>query len=135
MRRRQIENVRILHADGVEFLRHWCVDGAARVIHVYFSDPWPKKRHHKRRVVQARTLADFHRVLEAGGEVRLVTDHEELWCWYEAHAARHGELFVRVPFDAPASAGEGELVGTNYERKFREEGRPFFAMTLRKATG
>ncbi|MHC4949131.1 MAG: tRNA (guanosine(46)-N7)-methyltransferase TrmB [Planctomycetota bacterium] len=129
MRRRGLDNVRVLHADAVEFLRFWCADGVARVVHLYFSDPWPKKRHHKRRVVQDRSLADLHRVLAPGGELRLVTDHDDLWRWYETHAARHADLFERRPYAAPASAGE-ELTGTNYERKFAREGRDFRGMIL-----
>lgn len=131
-RRHHLSNVRVLRADATEFLRFWCADKVAAVIHVYFSDPWPKKRHHKRRVVQDHTLEEFHRVLQPGGELRLVTDHDDLWAWYEDHAARHVELFERVAFDRPESAGESEIVGTNFERKFREEGRSFFAMTLVK---
>jgi tRNA (guanine-N7-)-methyltransferase len=132
MRRRQFQNVRMLRADATEFMRFWCMNEIAAVIHLYFSDPWPKKRHHKRRVVQDHTLPEFHRVLEPGGELRLVTDHDDLWAWYELHAARHANLFERASFDRPESAGEHEIVGTNFERKFREEGRAFHAMTLVK---
>lgn len=132
MRRHHLDNVRLLHADAVEFLRFWCANGVARAIHLYFSDPWPKKRHHKRRVVQDHTLREFHRVLEPGGQVRLVTDHEGLWAWYEDHAARHGDLFARQSFSPPCSAGDGEIVGSNFERKYRRDGRPFLAMTLVK---
>ena len=132
LRRNQVRNVKLLYGDATEFMRWWMADGCVRVVHLYFSDPWPKSRHHKRRVVQDASLREFHRVLEAGGELRLVTDHDELWAWYEEHAARHGELFERLPFERPASAAEGEVVGTNFERKYRREGRPFHAMTLRK---
>lgn len=130
MRRHQLLNVKVLHEDATEFIRHRCVDSMARVIHLYFSDPWPKTRHHKRRVVQDQSLAEFHRILQPGGELRLVTDHADLWAWYEKHAARNAHLFERRVFSAPESAGEGEVVGTNFERKYRVEGRPFFAMTL-----
>jgi len=139
VRRAGLKNVRLLHADAVEFLRFWCADGVARVIHLYFSDPWPKSRHHKRRVVQDSTLTEFHRVLTsastpgiARGELRLVTDHDDLWAWYEDHAARNAHLFDRRPFERPESAGAGEVVGTNFERKYAREGRPFHAMTLVK---
>jgi len=128
VRRHGLDNARLLHADAVDFLRFRCPDAIAAVVHLYFSDPWPKKRHHKRRVVQDRGLAEIHRVLTRGGELRLVTDHGDLWAWYEDHAERHRHLFERRPF----RGGDGELVGTNYERKFAREGRPFFAMTLRK---
>lgn len=132
LRRHECPNARLLHADATEFIRYRCPDGVARVVHVYFSDPWPKKRHHKRRVVQDRTLEDLHRVLVPDGELRLVTDHPELWAWYEAHAQRAADRFVREGFAAADSANSGELVGTNYERKFAREGRPFRAMTLRR---
>ncbi len=131
-RRRALANVRILWADAGEFLRFWCADGVTAVVHLYFSDPWPKKRHHKRRVVQDRALVELHRVIEPGGELRLVTDHDELWAWYEDHAGRHGHLFQRRLFDRVQSAGAGEIVGSNFERKYRSEGRPFHAMTLVK---
>ena len=132
MRRRELENVRILHADATEFIRFRCPPKVTQVIHLYFSDPWPKKRHHKRRVIQDESLRQFHRVLTSEGELRLVTDHDDLWAWYEDHAARHGDLFERRVFVAPDSAEDGELVGTNYERKFTHEGRPFHAMVLKK---
>ncbi len=135
IRRRELSNVRLLHTDATEFFRYWLPDGIARVIHLYFSDPWPKSRHHKRRVVQDESLRQFHRVLEAAGELRIVTDHVDLWNWYREHAARNTHLFAERPFVAPDSAQEGELVGTNFERKFAREGRPFMAMTLVKVPG
>ncbi len=130
LRRNDIRNVRMLRGDATEFIRYWCPDSIAAVIHLYFSDPWPKKRHHKRRVVQDHTLAAFHRILQPGGELRIVTDHDDLWEWMQTHAARAERLFERVEFDRPDSAGEGEVVGTNFERKYRREGRPFHGMTL-----
>ncbi len=132
VRRRDLTNIRVLHTDATELCRFWLPDEIAAVIHLYFSDPWPKSRHHKRRVVQDETLRHFHRVLKPGGELRLVTDHVELWKWYQEHAARNAELFEIKPFATPESANAGEVVGTNFERKFAREGRPFMAMTLVK---
>ena len=130
IRRRRIENVRVLHDDATEFVRYRMPDAMCKVVHIYFSDPWPKSRHHKRRVIQDETLKQFHRILAPGGEIRLVTDHEELWQWYEDHASRHEDLFERRPFIKPESAGDGEVVGSNFERKFQREGRLFQAMAL-----
>lgn len=144
-RRRALANVRLLNADATELIRWRTPSSIVRVLHLYFSDPWPKSRHHKRRVVQDRFLADAWRILEPGGELRIVTDHEDYWTWMEEHFARwcapgagestFGLRYDRVPFGAehrPTGAGEGELVGSNFERKYTREGRPFHATVLRK---
>ena len=144
IRRAGVTNVRMLHGDATEFLRWRCPPGIVRVIHLYFSDPWPKTKHHKNRVVQDRFLADAWRVLDAGGELRIVTDHDDLWAWDVEHFDRWcgsgpapgfaGVLpaFDRLSFEPPESAGQDELVGSNFERKFRIEGRAFHACVLRK---
>jgi tRNA (guanine-N7-)-methyltransferase len=134
LRRNQCTNVRMLHDDAVAFMTHRLPDGICDKVHLYFSDPWPKARHHKRRVVQDATLVQFHRILKPEGLLHLVTDHQELWAWYEDHIARAAHLFQRLPFTPPCSAAEGEVVGTNFERKYRKEGRPFHAMTLQRIT-
>lgn len=140
VRRRGLANVKLLHADATEFLRWRVPTGSVRVVHLYFSDPWPKSRHHKRRVLQDRFLETVHRVLSAqpeAGELRIVTDHDDYWSWMEEHFARWapaqgGGRFERRPFAPPTSAGEGEMVGTNFERKYAREGRPFHATVLRR---
>jgi tRNA (guanine-N7-)-methyltransferase len=78
IRRAEMRNVRLLHGDATEFIRTRVPDAITAVIHLYFSDPWPKTRHHKRRVVQDHTLREFHRILAPGGELRIVTDHDDL---------------------------------------------------------
>lgn len=141
LRRRGLANVRLLYADAMEFLRWRTPDGAARVVHLYFPDPWPKARHHKRRMVQEGFIAEVHRVLATGGELRIVTDHADYWAWMEelfagwCDPSREGPRFERKKWgeDArPGAVGEGEIVGTNFERKYRREGRPFFAGALAK---
>ena len=134
-RRHELANVRLLWADATVFVRNYVPDAALRRVHIYFPDPWPKKRHHKRRTVQAPFLAELHRVLRPDGEVRLATDHSEYFAWMQEHAAAVADRFDVRPFEPPDSAGEGELVGTNFERKYRREGRPFHAMTLARRPG
>ena len=130
IRRNQLDNVKIMFGDATQFLKFWCKEGVSDVIHLYFSDPWPKKRHHKRRVIQDETLLSFHRVLTPNGEVRIVTDHDDLWQWCEDHFERNSSRFTRQTFGSVGSAEENELVGTNFERKYRKEDRPFYATTL-----
>lgn len=151
VRRAGLANVRVLHADASEFLRWRCPDGCLGVVHLYFSDPWPKAKHHKNRVVQHRFLAEVWRTLVPGGELRVVTDHDELWAWNTDHfaswttpggavppALRASHALPALPFDllpfsAPPWVGEGQAVGTNYERKkCVEPGKPPHAAVLRK---
>lgn len=131
-RRHALGNVRLLWADATVFVRNYVADATLRRVHIYFPDPWPKARHHKRRTVQAPFLRELHRVLRPGGEIRLATDHAEYFAWMEDHAAQVADLFERRAFERPDSAGADELVGTNFERKYRREGRPFHAMVLAK---
>ena len=130
IRRNHLGNVKIMHGDATQFLKFWCEKHVADVIHLYFSDPWPKKRHHKRRVIQDESLLSFHRILVPNGEVRIVTDHDDLWQWCQDHFDRSTSQFTKQQFGSVASADDGELVGTNFERKFRKEDRPFYATTL-----
>lgn len=138
-RRHGLANVRLVRAEAGAFLRTYVADGAFRQVHIYFPDPWPKKRHHKRRLIQVGLLRELHRVLSPSasgaplvGRVHLVTDHEEYAQWMDLHLAAVDRLFERRSFESPESAGAAELVGTNFERKYRREGRPFFGLTLVK---
>lgn len=131
-RRHQLNNVKLLKAEASFFVRNFVQTGLLRQVHIYFPDPWPKARHNKRRLVQAPFLRELHRVLEANGQIRIATDHSDYFAWMEEHAGQVTDLFDRLEFVSPDSAGEGELVGTNFERKYRREGRPFNGMILRK---
>lgn len=131
-RRHGLSNVRIVRAEAGCFVRNYVPDACLRQVHIYFPDPWPKKRHHKRRLIAQPFLRQLHRVLEPEGLVRIATDHDDYFQWITEHAAAVADLFDRLAFQSPESAGQGELVGTNFERKYRREGRPFHAMVLRR---
>lgn len=141
LRRRGLTNVKMLNADASEFVRWRMPSAIAQVIHLYFPDPWPKSRHHRRRMVQDSFLEQAQRILVDGGELRVVTDHADYFAWMEEHFDRWSDTpekpdeakpFTRLAFERPASAREGEIVGTNFERKYRVEGRPFNAAVLKK---
>lgn len=132
IRRHALENVRMLYANAVTFVEWFVPDKSFRQVHIYFPDPWPKKRHNKRRLIQAPFLRQLHRVLDDGGMIRLVTDHDDYFAWMNDHIDQVEMLFERAPFESPVSAGEGEVVGTNFERKYRREGRPFNSVILKK---
>jgi len=137
VRRHGIEGIRLLWADGDRLIQHHLPTASVRQLHVYFPDPWPKKRHNRRRLIQAPFLEAAWRVLEPAddarqGRVRIATDHAEYFEWMQEHAQQVAHLFDVEPFVSPAAADAGELVGTNFERKYRREGRPFHSLCLVK---
>lgn len=73
---RGLTNLRIIKHDAVEVLQQQLPDGALERINLYFPDPWPKKRHHKRRLVQAAFLRLAASKLAAGGTLQIATDWE-----------------------------------------------------------
>ncbi len=76
-----VANVRIANEDAVELLRRRVPDGALDEVLLFFPDPWPKKRHHKRRIVQPPFLELLARKLRPGGVLRMATD----WAPYAEH--------------------------------------------------
>jgi tRNA (guanine-N7-)-methyltransferase len=71
-----IDNLRIVAHDAIEVLRDQIEDGALSRINLYFPDPWPKKRHHKRRIINELFLMLAARTLRPGGTLHIATDWE-----------------------------------------------------------
>ena len=130
LRRHNCANARTVRAEALYFLSEFVRDESLSVIHVYFPDPWPKKRHHKRRLVQEPFVRQAERVLARGGRLQIVTDHKDYFEQIE-QVVGASRLTV-VDYNRPGSAGEGEFVGTNFERKYAREGRPFYAIAAQK---
>jgi tRNA (guanine-N7-)-methyltransferase len=78
---RGLTNLRVIQHDAVEVLRHMIADGSLDGVHIFFPDPWPKKRHHKRRLLQAEFVALLCRKLKSGGYLHFATDWEEYAQW------------------------------------------------------
>jgi tRNA (guanine-N7-)-methyltransferase len=76
-----LTNVRIISHDAVEVLKKQIADSALAGINLYFPDPWPKKRHHKRRIVQTDFVALVARKLAPDGQFHIATD----WAPYAEH--------------------------------------------------
>lgn len=131
-RRRDLGNVRVVHAEAGFFVRHYVPAVCLRCVHIYFPDPWPKKRHQKRRMVQSPFLALLHSKLQAGGTVRIVTDHAAYFQTMGEQIQHVSDLFEQIPFEKLSSVRDQEWVGTNFERKYRQLGRPFYGMILYK---
>jgi len=83
LERSGIDNVRIVDRDAVDVIRHMLPDGAFDAVNLFFPDPWPKKRHHKRRIVQPEFVAAVAAVLKPGGLFHIATD----WADYAGQIA------------------------------------------------
>jgi tRNA (guanine-N7-)-methyltransferase len=130
LRRNNCTNARTVRAEAMFFLREHVPAASISVLHVYFPDPWPKKRHHKRRLIQQPFLDEAQRILVSGGRLQIVTDHLDYFEQIEPLV--HASTFQVINYSRPGSANEGEFVGTNFERKYRREGRPFHALAAKK---
>jgi len=130
LRRNGCLNARTVRAEAGFFLAEFVPEASLSVLHIYFPDPWPKSRHHKRRLIQPKFMPLVQRVLAPGGRLQVVTDHKDYFEQIEATV--NGSGLRVIEYNRPGSAGEGEFVGTNFERKYRREGRPFFAIAATK---
>lgn len=132
---RGLGNVRI-YPDDVRDLLAVLPDGCLDRIAVLFADPWPKKRHHPRRIIQHETIADFHRLLKPGSELRLATDDMGYLRWMLARATAHRGFrwLARGPEDWRERPDDWPE--TRYEAKARAQGRrPVFLRFERLDTG
>lgn len=132
LRRNGCMNARAVRAEASFFLNEFVPEQSVQVLHIYFPDPWPKARHHKRRLIQPKFVPVVSRILKPGGRWQVVTDHQGYWEENIEPTIRAAEGFEVVDYNRPGSAGEGEFVGTNFERKYAREGRPFFAIAAVK---
>lgn len=95
-----LKNVRVISQDAVDVLQRRIAPASIARIHVFFPDPWPKKRHHKRRLIQPAFTELLAKVLATGGVLRLATDWE-----HYAHHMR--EVLDASPLFRNLSATDG----------------------------
>lgn len=130
----EIPNVRLMRTDAAPFIVEHLPDASIQVFHLYFPDPWPKKKHHKRRFFCDENLIHLVRILKPDGIINMATDHAGYFEQMTEVAGRAIEqgLVKEIDFIRPAGARDGETVGTNYERKYMKEGRKTYTLTLQK---
>jgi len=127
-----LDNVKIVRGEAKNFIRSYIDNNTVRQIHVYFPDPWPKRKHKHRRLIQEDFLKELYRILEQDGIVKIITDHPEYFDWIKFCTVKMREQFEEIPFEKPLSAEEEVMVGSNFELKYKNEGRIFHSISLKK---
>lgn len=127
MARWNLRNVRLMRADARHVVLNSLVDDCLGALHVYHPDPWPKKRHHKRRLFQRDFVEAAVTALHGGGLWRVQTDHEEYFQVIRDLLDQH-PLLRQVPFDSDESAAPN----TNFEIKYVRDGRTIYRFAVQK---
>ena len=118
-------NVRLISHDAVEVLEKQLPDASLDEVLLYFPDPWPKKRHHKRRIVQPAFIELLARKLRSGGRFRLATD----WAPYAEHmleVLRASPLFVNASPGGDYVPRPASRPQTKFERRGERLGHEVF---------
>jgi len=125
--KRGLANVRILRTTAEDLLFRLLQVGSVATFYVLFPDPWPKKRHHKRRFFKPENVVALTKALEPGGRLLVKSDHGD-------YAAIIAEVLAATPGLAPIDADEAfsTLPATGFEYKYREEGREIHSFAAEK---
>lgn len=116
---KKLANIRFLRDDAAHTFRFAIAPSSLAGVHVYFPDPWPKKKHNKRRIIQPAFLDLVAQAVVRGGFLKLATDHEDYFAQMDEVTRSHPRFEV-----VERLIGEAAHVGvTNYEVKYRKEGR------------
>lgn len=121
----RLSNLRVIRHDALEVLEHMIADGTLAAIHLFFPDPWPKKRHHKRRLVQPAFAALAAKKLAPGGVLHTATD------WPD-YADQMEAVFRNERLLEPARAGFTARPVTKFESRGRRLGHPVRDLVFRR---
>ena len=126
-----LSNVRVLNVESSYAVRYLLPEGRVETFYLFFPDPWPKRRHHRRRIVQSEFLTSIERALEPGGIIYLATDDLDYFQQMEriASSTDKFECILRSSLGTNANLPE-----TKFERRFREQGAPIYRLELRKVS-
>ncbi len=128
LRRAERTNAKMLCCDAKAFVENCIPDQSLLRVHIYFPDPWPKRRHNRRRLIQRPFLHHLKRVLKIGGQLLIVTDHRD---YFEQMRRVLKPMAGLTPIRFPKLLdNDAHIVGTNFEKKYIDEGRYFYSAAL-----
>ncbi|MBI5866226.1 MAG: tRNA (guanosine(46)-N7)-methyltransferase TrmB [Planctomycetes bacterium] len=127
-----VPNGRIVRTDASQFIRSQCPRESLSALHVYHPDPWPKTRHHKRRLFQPAFVEAAVACLKPGARWAVQSDHAEYFEIIACLLRAHPQL-EEIPFADPDFGVEAdESLRTNFEIKYVREGRSIHRIAMRR---
>ncbi|MDK3850660.1 tRNA (guanosine(46)-N7)-methyltransferase TrmB [Staphylococcus pseudintermedius] len=126
VREHNITNIKLLCNDAV-ILTDYFRQGEVDRIYLNFSDPWPKKRHAKRRLTYRSFLALYQQILREDGELHFKTDNRGLFAYSLESMSQFGLYFTKINLNLHQE-DEGDNIPTEYEHKFAEKGSRIYRM-------
>lgn len=117
--------------DDAECIGEWFADGEIDVLHLNFSDPWPKKRTHKKRLSNKAFIDQYRRILNDEGEIQMKTDNVSLF-EYSVIEFQNAKWFLHDFSVNFRRVEHNEDVITEYEHRFMELGQPIFRAVWKK---
>lgn len=124
MEEASLANLRLVYGDAAN-LYDWFDDGEVDVIHLNFSDPWPKKRNAKRRLSAPSFLKEYERILSKDGEIQMKTDNSSLFEYSLLEMEKAGFVLSDVSVDFRRNEHPEDAM-TEYEKKFTDSGQPVY---------
>ena len=123
-----VPNLQLLHVNGGQVTDYF-EDGEVDQIYLNFSDPWPKKRHAKRRLTHESFLVGYEKVLPPFGELHFKTDNRGLFEYSLASFSQFGLVLKQVWLDLHQVEFPGNVM-TEYEEKFSAKGHPIYRVEV-----
>jgi tRNA (guanine-N7-)-methyltransferase len=125
-----LRNARVAQADARRVLAEWIAPASIAAVHIYFPDPWWKRRHRKRRIVTDSLVSHIAHALVPGGELRVASDVEQYFGEIQETIAAHGQ-FHPLEMPVPHDAEHDVDYLSNFERKYRRAGKPIWRANYR----
>lgn len=126
-----LTNVRVLNGESAYAVQYLIAENSVETFYLFFPDPWPKRRHHRRRIVSPEFLDSIHRALEPGGVLHVATDHADYFKHIDTTTSSVPQLECIMH---SSFRQDGDFPTTKFEKRFRAFGAPIYRLALRKAS-
>lgn len=125
----ELDNLKILNIDIMDIPQY--LYGKIKTIYLNFSDPWPKKRHAKRRLTHTEFLRKYDRIFKSTREIVLKTDNRKLFEFSITELTNYGYKIQEISLDLYKD-DIIDNIQTEYEKRFNEKGFPIYMISLKK---